>query len=190
MYRRRRRTLVCFARLGCYRDPSWPWWRQSLPAFTMLFLVPIYSFLSTMANLQSYRSRHAPVMVSCISALCFLARCHPPFIAPCSPVDIELILGDLSFCIITFVSRLDDGECLHPFQVPHLLESDGIRLAKFFFFYTSFTISPSNRSNTHAFKYSIFMYRLPARSLFATPPRARARLCSRALRILRTKGHR
>ena len=62
----RRPLSVCvyFTFSGCYRDPSWVWWRKPLPAYTMLFLVPIYSFLGTMANLQSYRSRHAPVMVS------------------------------------------------------------------------------------------------------------------------------
>ena len=70
--RARRFTLIHLfvsACLGCYRDPAWAWWRQPLPAFTMLFLVPIYSFLSTMANLQSYRSRHTPVMVSDMPAL-------------------------------------------------------------------------------------------------------------------------
>ena len=48
----------------------------------MLFLVPIYSFLSTMANLQSYHSRHTPVMVSDVFAVCFLAPCYPscPFV--------------------------------------------------------------------------------------------------------------
>ena len=66
--------------LGCYRDPSWHWWRQPLPMYTMLFLVPIYSFLATMANLQSYHSRHTPVMVSCISALCFPAPSRPSFV--------------------------------------------------------------------------------------------------------------
>jgi len=66
VYTERLSVSMC---LGCYRDPAWAWWRQPLPAFTMLFLVPIYSFLSTMANLQSYRSRHTPVMVSDVPAL-------------------------------------------------------------------------------------------------------------------------
>lgn len=60
---RRSRPLNARFDPGCYRNPSWPWWRQTLPAYTLLFLVPIYSFLATMVNLQSYRSRHAPVMV-------------------------------------------------------------------------------------------------------------------------------
>ena len=46
----------------------------------MLFLVPIYSLLATMANLQSYRSRHAPVMVSYVSALSILPCSVPPVI--------------------------------------------------------------------------------------------------------------
>ena len=75
---------------GCYRDPSWSWWLQPLPAFTMLFLVPIYSFLSTMANLQSYHSRHAPVMVSDITVIYFPVPClrylsYRPPLNCCSP---------------------------------------------------------------------------------------------------------
>jgi len=159
---------------GCYRDPSWPLWRQPLPAYTMLFLVPIYSFLATMANLQSYRSRHAPVMVSSISALCFLARCHLSFIAPCSPV--ELTLGHLSF-VQSFVFR--DWTMANVFI---FLESDGIRLAELF--YLIVVLYPAVRILTHSNpQYSSFTRLVVVRH----PPRA-VRLCSRALRILRTKA--
>ncbi|KAF7436631.1 hypothetical protein PC9H_003464 [Pleurotus ostreatus] len=54
---------------GCYRDDSWPWYRQPFPWWTMLFLVPLYSICSSLSNLQSYRSIQLPVMVifSCCS---------------------------------------------------------------------------------------------------------------------------
>lgn len=50
--------------VGCYRDPRWPWWRQPFPWWTMLFLVPVYSTCSSLANLQSLRSIQLPVMVT------------------------------------------------------------------------------------------------------------------------------
>ncbi|OBZ79347.1 Pheromone-regulated membrane protein 10 [Grifola frondosa] len=49
---------------GCYRGPSWPWYRQPFPWWTMLFLVPIYSTCSSLANLQTIRSVQLPVMVT------------------------------------------------------------------------------------------------------------------------------
>ncbi|KAI0756791.1 hypothetical protein C8Q80DRAFT_56146 [Daedaleopsis nitida] len=48
---------------GCYRNPSWPWYRQPFPWWTMLFLVPIYSTCSSIQNLQSIRSVQLPIMV-------------------------------------------------------------------------------------------------------------------------------
>ncbi|KAA1467895.1 DUF1212-domain-containing protein [Dentipellis sp. KUC8613] len=54
---------------GCYRDTTWPWYRQPFPWWTMLFLVPIYSTCSSLSNLQTYRSSRLPVMIafSCCS---------------------------------------------------------------------------------------------------------------------------
>jgi len=54
---------------GCYRNPSWPWYRQPFPWWTLLFLVPIYSTCSSLSNLQSWRSIQLPIMVafSCAS---------------------------------------------------------------------------------------------------------------------------
>ncbi|OSD03294.1 DUF1212-domain-containing protein [Trametes coccinea BRFM310] len=49
---------------GCYRNPAWPWWRQPFPWWTMLFLVPIYSTFSSIANLQAIRSIQLPIMVA------------------------------------------------------------------------------------------------------------------------------
>lgn len=48
---------------GCYRDPAWPWWRQPFPWWTLLFLVPIYAFCSSLANLQRVGSVQLPIMV-------------------------------------------------------------------------------------------------------------------------------
>ncbi|OSX67292.1 hypothetical protein POSPLADRAFT_1068427 [Postia placenta MAD-698-R-SB12] len=49
---------------GCYRDPQWPWWRQPFPWWTALFLVPLYSLCSSLANLQAVRSIQLPIMVA------------------------------------------------------------------------------------------------------------------------------
>ncbi|KAF9479707.1 DUF1212-domain-containing protein [Pholiota conissans] len=48
---------------GCVRDPHWPWWRQSLPWWTLFFLVPVYSTCSSLSNLQYWRSLQLPIMV-------------------------------------------------------------------------------------------------------------------------------
>ncbi|PSR76685.1 hypothetical protein PHLCEN_2v8282 [Hermanssonia centrifuga] len=54
---------------GCYRNPDWPWWRQPFPWWTLFFLVPIYAFCSSLANLQRLGSIQLYVMVlfSCAS---------------------------------------------------------------------------------------------------------------------------
>ncbi|PPQ67095.1 hypothetical protein CVT25_005696 [Psilocybe cyanescens] len=48
---------------GCIRIPSWPFWRQPLPWWTLFFLVPIYSTCSSLSNLQYWRSLQLPLMV-------------------------------------------------------------------------------------------------------------------------------
>ncbi|KAF8203194.1 hypothetical protein BJ912DRAFT_842444 [Pholiota molesta] len=48
---------------GCVRDPHWPFWRQSLPWWTLFFLVPVYSICSSLSNLQYWRSLQLPIMV-------------------------------------------------------------------------------------------------------------------------------
>jgi hypothetical protein len=54
---------------GCYRPPSFPWYLQPFPFWTEFLIVPIFSILSSLANLQPFRSRQLPVMVaiSCAS---------------------------------------------------------------------------------------------------------------------------
>nr|GAT47838.1 predicted protein [Mycena chlorophos] len=38
---------------GCFRHPSWPWFRQPFPWWTAFFLVPLYTTSSSLSNLQS-----------------------------------------------------------------------------------------------------------------------------------------
>ncbi|GAA5887013.1 hypothetical protein JCM6882_009415 [Rhodosporidiobolus microsporus] len=47
----------------CYRDPQWEWWRQGISIYWLILLVPLYSTLSSLANMQPLRSRELPVMV-------------------------------------------------------------------------------------------------------------------------------
>jgi len=54
---------------GCYRPTSGPWYLQPFPIWTSVIIVPIFSTLSSLANLQPFRSKQLPVMViiSCCS---------------------------------------------------------------------------------------------------------------------------
>ncbi|CAK5275592.1 unnamed protein product [Mycena citricolor] len=54
---------------GCFRPRSFPWYLQPFPPWCAVFIVPIFSLLSSLANLQPWRSRQLPVMVfiSCCS---------------------------------------------------------------------------------------------------------------------------
>jgi hypothetical protein len=54
---------------GCYRDPTWPWFLQPFPKWTLFVLVPLYSLFSSSWNLQPLKDRQLPVMViiSCCS---------------------------------------------------------------------------------------------------------------------------
>ncbi|KAF5384823.1 hypothetical protein D9615_001375 [Tricholomella constricta] len=49
---------------GCNRDPSWSWFKQPLPWWTLFFLVPIYSTCSSLSNLQAWNQWQLLVMVS------------------------------------------------------------------------------------------------------------------------------
>ncbi|KAG8954363.1 hypothetical protein FRC04_011689 [Tulasnella sp. 424] len=59
--------------VGCYRDPSWEWWRQPLPIWSLFILVPLYSLFNSFWNLQPWKSKQLPVMVS-ISCFSYAAR--------------------------------------------------------------------------------------------------------------------
>ncbi len=59
--------------VGCFRDPTWQWWRQPLPFWSLFILVPLYSLFSSFWNLQPYKSKQLPVMVA-ISCFSFAAR--------------------------------------------------------------------------------------------------------------------
>ncbi|KAF8138451.1 DUF1212-domain-containing protein [Boletus edulis] len=54
---------------GCYRPPSFSWFIQPFPWWTQFMIVPIFSVLSSLANLQPWKSKELPVMViiSCAS---------------------------------------------------------------------------------------------------------------------------
>ncbi|KAE9383859.1 DUF1212-domain-containing protein [Gymnopus androsaceus JB14] len=54
---------------GCYRPKNFPWFLQPFPTWSAFLIVPIFSLLSSLANLQPFRSKQLPVMVviSCAS---------------------------------------------------------------------------------------------------------------------------
>lgn len=55
----------------CVRPDGLPWYRQGMPQIYLLALVPIFSILLSMWNMQPLKSRQLPVMVviSCIGFL-------------------------------------------------------------------------------------------------------------------------
>lgn len=54
---------------GCYRPHSFAWYLQPFPTWTAFIIVPIFSTISSLANLQPFWSKQLPVMViiSCFS---------------------------------------------------------------------------------------------------------------------------
>lgn len=54
---------------GCFRNPDWPWYLQELPWWTLFILVPVFSFMSSLGNMQPFKTKDLPVMViiSCAS---------------------------------------------------------------------------------------------------------------------------
>ena len=62
-----------FIILGCYRPPNDPWYLRAAPFWAQFFIVPIFSMLSSLANLQpvsDWRSRRnllVMVIISCAS---------------------------------------------------------------------------------------------------------------------------
>ena len=54
---------------GCYRPPNFPWYLQHFPWWTQFLIVPIFSVLSSLANLQPLWTVELVVMVviSCVS---------------------------------------------------------------------------------------------------------------------------
>ncbi|TFY77460.1 hypothetical protein EWM64_g6553 [Hericium alpestre] len=48
---------------GCYRPPEFPWYLQPFPWWAQFFIVPLFSILSSLANLQPWRSKQLIVMV-------------------------------------------------------------------------------------------------------------------------------
>ncbi|KAL9712845.1 pheromone-regulated protein prm10 [Leucoagaricus gongylophorus] len=54
---------------GCFRPKRFSWYLQPFPTWTSFIIVPMFSLLSSLANLQPFRSKQLPVMViiSCCS---------------------------------------------------------------------------------------------------------------------------
>ncbi|TFK29373.1 DUF1212-domain-containing protein [Coprinopsis marcescibilis] len=54
---------------GCYRPAHFPWYLQPFPLWTSFIIVPLFSIISSLGNLQPLKSRQLPVMVviSCFS---------------------------------------------------------------------------------------------------------------------------
>ncbi|KAH8923808.1 DUF1212-domain-containing protein [Atractiella rhizophila] len=52
----------------CFREPEWQWYRQSISAWWLILMVPLYSLNMSTRNLQHFRSKELPVQVviSCI----------------------------------------------------------------------------------------------------------------------------
>lgn len=59
--------------LGCYRDPTWPWFQQDFPFWSLFLLVPTFSLFSSLWNLQPLKSKQLPVMIL-ISCAAFAAN--------------------------------------------------------------------------------------------------------------------
>ena len=55
--------------VGCYRPPDFPWYLQPFPWYSEFAIVPVFSVLSSLANLQPLWTRELLVMVviSCAS---------------------------------------------------------------------------------------------------------------------------
>ncbi|KAG5733554.1 hypothetical protein E4T56_gene15765 [Termitomyces sp. T112] len=54
---------------GCYRPQSFLWYLQPLPFWTSFIIIPVFFTLSSLANLQPFKSKQLPIMVviSCAS---------------------------------------------------------------------------------------------------------------------------
>jgi uncharacterized membrane protein YjjB (DUF3815 family) len=54
---------------GCYRPPSNPWYLRPFPYWIQFFVVPLFSIVSSMSNMQPLRSANmiSMVIISCIS---------------------------------------------------------------------------------------------------------------------------
>lgn len=66
-------TIDANYEVGCSRDPSWPWYQQNFPFWTLFLLVPAYSLFSGSWNLQPLKSTQLPAMIF-ISCAAFAAN--------------------------------------------------------------------------------------------------------------------
>ncbi|KZT56809.1 DUF1212-domain-containing protein [Calocera cornea HHB12733] len=51
--------------VNCFRDPSWPWWRQSISQYgwTWIIYIPAFALLLSMLNGQPFRKKQTLLMV-------------------------------------------------------------------------------------------------------------------------------
>jgi hypothetical protein len=63
-------TITAHEIKGCYRDRSNPWYLQPLPWYTLIFMLPIYNFCSSMKRGQKWKTvpMVVMVMISCVSS--------------------------------------------------------------------------------------------------------------------------
>lgn len=66
----------------CVRDPTWAWWRKGMPQIYLIALVPLFSLLLSLWNMQPIRSRQLPVMVVII-CIGFLTNTCMSRLVPC-----------------------------------------------------------------------------------------------------------
>ena len=50
-----------YMNLGCYRPPTDPWYLRSFPFWTQFIIVPVFSGISSLSNLQSFHDRRSRI---------------------------------------------------------------------------------------------------------------------------------
>ncbi|KAK7064367.1 hypothetical protein R3P38DRAFT_3249958, partial [Favolaschia claudopus] len=97
---------------GCVRDPHWHWTRQPFPWWTMLFLVPLYSFSSSLSNLQSlvgWNSRKQLAIMIMFSCCSYAANRVITRILPGRPDIVSASGAFVIGCLGNLYSRLFRG---------------------------------------------------------------------------------
>ena len=95
---------------GCYRPKRFSWYLQPFPTWTSFIIVPMFSLLSSLANLQPFRSKQLPVMViiSCCSYASNKIANHYIF----NRSDIVSAIGAFTVGLLGNIAK-DGRYCLH-----------------------------------------------------------------------------
>ncbi|KAJ7868595.1 hypothetical protein B0H14DRAFT_3084059 [Mycena olivaceomarginata] len=67
---------------GCYHPPHFRWFLQPFPAWCAFFIVPVFSTLSSLANLQPMHGPELPIMVMGGTAFTSRMVTGVPFLVP------------------------------------------------------------------------------------------------------------